>query len=52
MKLGGLTGTKGGWGESDLQCQQQLDRIGERRGSGQAQQAECSEEQEVGEGPG
>lgn len=39
-------------GESDLQCQQQLDGIGEGRGSGQAQQAERSEEQEVGEGPG
>lgn len=38
--------------KSHLQCQQQLDGIGERRGSGQAQQAEGSEEEKIGEGPG
>lgn len=38
--------------KSHLQCQQQLDSIGEGRGSGQAQQAEGSEEEEIGEGPG
>lgn len=38
--------------EADLQCEQQLDGIGEGRGGGQAQQAERAEEQEVGEGPG
>lgn len=49
------TGPLGGGGvgvQADLQRQQQLDSIGERRGSRQAQQAEGSEEQEVGEGPG
>ena len=39
-------------GEPDLQCQQQLDGVGEGRGSGQAQQAERAEEKQVGEGPG
>lgn len=34
-------------GESDLQCQQQLDGIGEGCGSGQAQQAERSEEEQI-----
>lgn len=38
--------------KSHLQCQQQLDSIGEGRGSRQAQQAEGSEEEEIGEGPG
>lgn len=38
--------------KSHLQCQQQLDGIGEGCGSGQAQQAEGSEEEEIGEGPG
>lgn len=38
--------------EPDLQCEQQLDGVGEGRGGGQAQQAEPAEEQEVGEGPG
>lgn len=51
-EVGGLTGTREGGGESDLQCQQQLHGVGEGRGSGQAQQAEGAEEQEVGEGPG
>ena len=34
-------------GESDLQCQQQLDGIGEGCGSGQAQQAERAEEEQI-----
>lgn len=38
--------------KSHLQCQQQLDSIGEGCGSGQAQQAEGSEEEKIGEGPG